>query len=596
MAEAAAASRRPSVSGRRRELRGRYRGRSRSAQERWCGELRQSVDVLAAWQRWPIGLDAGGWIAADAWMRARCLRLREVEVHHVDLGVGYVPTDWPVASSAAARRRAATLPRCAGVRRSILRWLPHRGHRHGRRDGDLARRPGRGPDDDTSAAMPTRSSAGGVATCSWLLGRNAGTDGSPCRQRRLGAAAAVAGSRTRRLAMTKRIEYRTCPLCEATCGLELHLDGDEITLVRGDRDDVSATGSSARRAPRSSSSRPTPTGSGTPQIRRGDTLARRDVGRGVRRDRARSAPILERARPRRGRRLPRQPERAQPRRARLQPRAAAERSAPRTSTRRARSTRCRSRCRPGLMFGAALTSRSPTSTAPTTSDARRQPVRVERQPDDRARLPRPAARRSGRAAARSSSSTRAGRRPRRRPTSTSSSGPAPTRTSSSRSCTCCSPRTSSTSAPSPSHVDGLDEVAAARRATFTPEAVAPRVRHRRRRRSGASPASSRPRRARRGVRPHRHVHAGVRHARVLARRRASTCSPATSTATGGAMFTAAGDRRRQRRRARRARAAACASAGAAAGCAGCPSSSASCPVVCARRGDRDAGRRARSAR
>jgi anaerobic selenocysteine-containing dehydrogenase len=40
----------------------------------------------------------------------------------------------------------------------------------------------------------------------------------------------------------KRIDYRTCPLCEATCGLELHLDGREITLVRGDRDDVFSRG------------------------------------------------------------------------------------------------------------------------------------------------------------------------------------------------------------------------------------------------------------------------------------------------------------------------------------------------------------------
>ncbi len=39
--------------------------------------------------------------------------------------------------------------------------------------------------------------------------------------------------------MTKRIAYRTCPLCEATCGLELHLEDDEITL-RSNTDDVSA--------------------------------------------------------------------------------------------------------------------------------------------------------------------------------------------------------------------------------------------------------------------------------------------------------------------------------------------------------------------
>jgi anaerobic selenocysteine-containing dehydrogenase len=42
--------------------------------------------------------------------------------------------------------------------------------------------------------------------------------------------------------MAKRIEYRTCPLCEATCGLELHLEGDDLTLVRGDRDDVFSRG------------------------------------------------------------------------------------------------------------------------------------------------------------------------------------------------------------------------------------------------------------------------------------------------------------------------------------------------------------------
>jgi anaerobic selenocysteine-containing dehydrogenase len=42
--------------------------------------------------------------------------------------------------------------------------------------------------------------------------------------------------------MTSRIEYRTCHLCEATCGLELHLEDRAITLVRGDRDDVFSHG------------------------------------------------------------------------------------------------------------------------------------------------------------------------------------------------------------------------------------------------------------------------------------------------------------------------------------------------------------------
>src|SRR6266498_3574111 len=41
--------------------------------------------------------------------------------------------------------------------------------------------------------------------------------------------------------MTRTV-FRTCPLCEATCGLELRLEGRDITLVRGDRDDVFSHG------------------------------------------------------------------------------------------------------------------------------------------------------------------------------------------------------------------------------------------------------------------------------------------------------------------------------------------------------------------
>jgi anaerobic selenocysteine-containing dehydrogenase len=39
-----------------------------------------------------------------------------------------------------------------------------------------------------------------------------------------------------------RTVHRTCPLCEATCGLELRLEGSDIALVRGDRDDVFSHG------------------------------------------------------------------------------------------------------------------------------------------------------------------------------------------------------------------------------------------------------------------------------------------------------------------------------------------------------------------
>jgi anaerobic selenocysteine-containing dehydrogenase len=40
----------------------------------------------------------------------------------------------------------------------------------------------------------------------------------------------------------QRTAYRTCPLCEATCGLELTLEGRSLTKVRGDRDDVFSHG------------------------------------------------------------------------------------------------------------------------------------------------------------------------------------------------------------------------------------------------------------------------------------------------------------------------------------------------------------------
>ena len=39
-----------------------------------------------------------------------------------------------------------------------------------------------------------------------------------------------------------RTAYRTCPLCEATCGLAITLDDDRVTQVRGDADDVFSHG------------------------------------------------------------------------------------------------------------------------------------------------------------------------------------------------------------------------------------------------------------------------------------------------------------------------------------------------------------------
>jgi anaerobic selenocysteine-containing dehydrogenase len=39
-----------------------------------------------------------------------------------------------------------------------------------------------------------------------------------------------------------RTHYRTCPLCEATCGLEIETRGDEVVSIRGDKQDVFSHG------------------------------------------------------------------------------------------------------------------------------------------------------------------------------------------------------------------------------------------------------------------------------------------------------------------------------------------------------------------
>jgi anaerobic selenocysteine-containing dehydrogenase len=38
------------------------------------------------------------------------------------------------------------------------------------------------------------------------------------------------------------VHYRTCPFCEATCGLEIETEGSEVVSVRGDREDVFSRG------------------------------------------------------------------------------------------------------------------------------------------------------------------------------------------------------------------------------------------------------------------------------------------------------------------------------------------------------------------
>jgi anaerobic selenocysteine-containing dehydrogenase len=68
----------------------------------------------------------------------------------------------------------------------------------------------------------------------------------------------------------RQIVYRTCHLCEATCGLELHLDGDAIALVRGDRDDVFSHGYLCPKGTALRGLEADPDRIRAPQLRRGD--------------------------------------------------------------------------------------------------------------------------------------------------------------------------------------------------------------------------------------------------------------------------------------------------------------------------------------
>jgi anaerobic selenocysteine-containing dehydrogenase len=91
-----------------------------------------------------------------------------------------------------------------------------------------------------------------------------------------------------------RTVYRTCPLCEATCGLELRLSGPDITLVRGDRDDVFSHGFLCPKGTALKQLEADPDRLRRPQVRRGVTWhevswddAFAEVERGL-------APILDR--------------------------------------------------------------------------------------------------------------------------------------------------------------------------------------------------------------------------------------------------------------------------------------------------------------
>jgi anaerobic selenocysteine-containing dehydrogenase len=47
---------------------------------------------------------------------------------------------------------------------------------------------------------------------------------------------------TETTASPRKVHLRTCPLCEAMCGLEIHVRDERVELIRADRDDVWSKG------------------------------------------------------------------------------------------------------------------------------------------------------------------------------------------------------------------------------------------------------------------------------------------------------------------------------------------------------------------
>ena len=266
------------------------------------------------------------------------------------------------------------------------------------------------------------------------------------------------------------IHYRTCPLCEAMCGLEVHVADDQVTRIRADRDDVWSKGFIC----------PKGTTLGhlhhDPDRLPGRWSATATSGGEVtwpRPSRVRAAPGRHRAatkRPPRTSAIPTVHNFSLGRYVGLFMGLA---GAPDRLLGRHRRPVAEEPVVGAHVRGHVERSRRPTCTRTDYLWCGRQPARVAGQP---ARVPRRArrARRDPRPRRHGGRrSTRAAPAPPTAPTSGCRSCPAPTPPSCSRSCTCSSPRISSTSATSPTSCTGVDDVRAAA-ADFTPEAVTPR--------------------------------------------------------------------------------------------------------------------------
>lgn len=75
---------------------------------------------------------------------------------------------------------------------------------------------------------------------------------------------------------TRELHYRTCPLCEAMCGLEIHVENQQVALIRPDRDDVWSKGFICPKGTTLGHLHHDPDRLRAPMVREGDTW--REVG------------------------------------------------------------------------------------------------------------------------------------------------------------------------------------------------------------------------------------------------------------------------------------------------------------------------------